>query len=329
MKNRRWLAVVLAGAAGFASARIAARYASDLDQASTRHALLRQCASTSHGAVEFATLGDGEPLLVVHGAGGGYDQGLDFGVPLAARGIRVIAVSRFGYLGSSLPDDASPEAQADAFAALLDHLGIAGCAIAGASAGAPSAMQFALRHPKRCNALLLVVPAAYVPRPDDAPPLLTPATTEFVFNTALRSDFLFWSAIRIAPRALVKGVLATPPGVLDRVDADERARAELMLMRILPVSARREGLLNDARITSSLARYDLEHIMAPTLVTSVADDLFGTYDAARYTAEHIPNARFVGFPSGGHVWLGHRQEHEDRIVAFLRDVAGGGGSAGG
>ncbi|HET6801190.1 MAG TPA: alpha/beta hydrolase, partial [Casimicrobiaceae bacterium] len=108
----------------------------------------------------------------------------------------------------------------------------------------------------------------------------------------------------------------------------ERARAELMLLRILPVSARRRGLLNDARVTSSLARYDLEHIMAPTLVTSVADDLFGTYDAARYTAEHIPNARFVGFPSGGHVWLGHRQQHEDRIVAFLRDVAGGRGSAG-
>ena len=97
------------------------------------------------------------------------------------------------------------------------------------------------------------------------------------------------------------------------------------------LSTFREHTCKPCITVRSTIRYenDLEHIMAPTLVTSVADDLFGTYDAARYTAEHIPNARFVGFPSGGHVWLGHRQEHEDRIVAFLRDVAGGRFSAGG
>jgi 2-hydroxy-6-oxonona-2,4-dienedioate hydrolase len=76
--------------------------------------------------------------------------------------------------------------------------------------------------------------------------------------------------------------------------------------------------VNDAAITSSLPRYELERIVAPTLVMSVADDRFGTYDGARYTAEHVPRARFIGYPSGGHVWVGHQKEGSAEIVAFLK-----------
>ena len=74
--------------------------------------------------------------------------------------------------------------------------------------------------------------------------------------------------------------------------------------------------------SSALPRYDLEAIAAHTLVTSVADDLFGTYDVGRYTAQHIPGARFLGFRSGGHVWLGHHRRHLAEIAAFLREAVG-------
>ena len=43
---------------------------------------------------------------MVHGAGGGFDQGLELG-DFARAGFRVIAVSRFGYLGTPLPADAA------------------------------------------------------------------------------------------------------------------------------------------------------------------------------------------------------------------------------
>lgn len=51
-----------------------------------------------------------------------------------------------------------------------------------------------------------------------------------------------------------------------------------------------------------------------------ADDLFGTYDGARYTAQHIPGARFVGYPSGGHLWVGHQQDVLNEISAFLKQA---------
>ena len=310
---------MLAGAlGGFAAARLATRYAHDLRVARERYAPLRRTITTSAGPVECAVIGDGPAVLIVHGAGGGYDQGLDFASTLATRGFRVIAMSRFGYLGTPLPDDASATAQADAHVALLDALGIDRAAIVGASAGAPSALQFALRHPSRCSALVLVVPALYAPRPAGAPPLLTPEMTALLFDTALRSDLLFWLALRVARRALIRGLLATPPEGVDRASAGERARVDRMLQHILPVSARRLGLLNDAKVTSSLPRYALEEVRTPTLVTSVADDLFGTFDTARYTADHVPGARFVAYESGGHVWVGHHDEHLAEIEAFLR-----------
>jgi pimeloyl-ACP methyl ester carboxylesterase len=295
-----------------------AAYRRDIGQARERVATGSRIVQTRCGPIEYATTGDGAPVLVVHGAGGGYDQGLDFAAPLAAMGLRVIAMSRFGYLRTPLPADASAAAQADAHACLLDALGIARAAIVGASAGAPSSMQFALRHPDRCRALVLLVPAAYVPRAGGAPSLKTPEWTRLLFDTALKFDFLFWAAPKIARSTVMGSILATPPAVLENASADEQARVDAILKHILPVSSRRLGLLNDAAVTSSLPRYDLERIGVPTLAISVQDDLFGTYDSARYTAEHVPGARFLGYPSGGHVWVGHQKEVLSEIAAFVK-----------
>jgi pimeloyl-ACP methyl ester carboxylesterase len=295
------------------------RYGHDIREARERVGANGRVAQTPCGPIEYAIAGDGPPILFIHGAGGGYDQGLAFGELLAREGFRIVAMSRFGYLGTPLPADASAAAQADAHACLLDALGIARAAVIGGSAGAPSAMQFALRHPARTRSLALLVPAAYVPRAGGAPPLLAPRGTRLLFDTALRSDFLFWAASRLMPRTMIRAILATPPGVVEAANTEEQARVAAVLAGILPVSARRLGLLNDATVTSTLERYELERIMAPTLVISVADDLFGTFDAARYTAEQIPNARFVGYPTGGHLWVGHAHDVAEELAGFVRD----------
>lgn len=293
-------------------------YQRDIQQARDRVASGSRIAPTSCGPIEYAVAGDGPPVLVVHGAGGGFDQGLDFGASLVERGFRVIAMSRFGYLRTPLPADASPAAQADAHACLLDVLGIERVAVVGASAGAPSSMQLALRHPKRISALVLLVPAVYVPRPGGAPPVTTPRGTEFLIDMGLRSDFLFWAASRFARRTVIRAILATPPTVVENASSEEQARVQQMLDHILPITQRRLGLLNEAAVISSLQRYALERINVPTLTISFADDLFGTYDGARYTAEQIRGARFVGYPRGGHLWVGHQQDVSDEIARFLK-----------
>jgi pimeloyl-ACP methyl ester carboxylesterase len=184
-------------------------------------------------------------------------------------------------------------------------------------------MQFALRFPARTRALVLLVPAAYVPRPNQAPPVRASRTTIFLFDTALRSDFLFWAGGKLAHRAFLRGILGTPPELVDNASPEEQARIQTVLDRILPVSARRLGLLNDGKVVSSLPRYDLEKIAAPTLALSAADDGYGTFDGARYTAEHVPHARFVGYPTGGHMLVGREAAVGTEIVGFLQTAAEG------
>ncbi len=293
-------------------------YQCDIQLARERAASGSEIAQTACGPIEYAIAGNGPPVLIVHGAGGGFDQGIGFGAPLVERGFRVIAMSRFGYLRTPLPVDASATAQADAHACLLDTLGIKRAAIIGASAGAPSSLQFVLRHPQRITALVLLVPAAYVQRPNDAPSITTPPATQFLFDTALRSDFIFWAATRFACRTMIASILATPPTVVDNASRQELQRVKHILDGILPISPRRIGLVNDAAVTSALTRYELERIIAPTLVMSLEDDRFGTYDSARHTATHIKGARFVGYPSGGHLWIGHQEDVISEITRFLR-----------
>src|SRR5688572_20437453 len=308
------------------SALVAAWLAYERDLRRERHRVGSgsQIAATRCGPIEFASAGRGPAVLLVHGAGGGFDQALDIATELAAQGFRAISMSRFGYLRTPLPADASPAAQADAHACLLEDLGIERAAIVGVSAGAPSAMQFALRHPQRASALVLLVPLAYAPREGKPQPEMAPAT-RFMLEKAVRSDLLYWAALKAAPSLVVKTVLATPPEVLGSASAQEQARARAVMHNLLPLSERKQGLLNDWAIGASIERYALERITAPTLVVSLQDDLYGTFHSARYTAAHIPGARFVGYARGGHAWVGHHEEIFAQLVAFLggsRELSG-------
>jgi pimeloyl-ACP methyl ester carboxylesterase len=302
------------------------RYCRDIRDARARISSGSQVVETPCGEIEYAVMGDGPAaILAVHGAGGGFDQGLDLAVPLAGRGFRVIAPSRFGYLRTPLPPDASPAAQADAYAGLLDTLNVHKAVVIGVSAGGPSAMQFALRHPARTSALVLLVPLAYPAgverRRNGATPKRMSMPAKWLFDAALSSDFLFWAAWRLAPRVMTQAVLGTKPALVESADPEEQARVRAVGEHILPISARRAGLLNEAAIGSSLARYELERIAAPTLVVGVEDCLYGTYEGARYSAGHIPGARFVSFPTGGHLWVGHHPQVMAEVESFLEQHA--------
>lgn len=272
------------------------------------------------GDMEYAEAGDGVPVLMIHGTGGGFDQGLDFAQPLT-KSWRIIAPSRFGYLRSSYPEEATSERQADAFADLLDRLGIERAPVIGGSAGALSAMQFAIRHPDRCSGLVAMVPAAYAPgRPPVDPPN---ALAQAIIEHGLKSDFLFWLGITLNEDAMISALLATDPDLVKAAEPSERLRVKSILQNILPVSERSQGLLNDARLAYDPAPMPLERIRAPTLALSLEDDRFETMAAARHIAATVHDARLVSFPTGGHVWVGRNVEvfaEVDRFLAGLADA---------
>lgn len=308
--------VALGALAGMLAVR--ARFRSALADAHRRVAGRSRVIDTRFGRLEYAIAGEGPPLLMLHGTGGGFDQGLSMPGGLERRGVTLIAPSRFGYLRSDFPADPSSENQADALVELLDHLGVRRPVVAGGSAGALPAIQFALRHPDRCAGLALLVPAANVRGRD--PVEMGPAV-EWAVRRLLASDAAFWVATKVAPDTLIGTLLATDPALLSTVSADERRRAYAILESLMPIGPRAAGMLQDARLAGRPAPMPVERIRAPVLIVSVEDDRFGTAATARELAARMPQARLVVHASGGHVWLGHDVEIADELARFVRAAA--------
>jgi 2-hydroxy-6-oxonona-2,4-dienedioate hydrolase len=319
MKHRTTFAfVAIATALLVAALLIRSRFESDLAMATERAAQGGSMVSTRCGLIEVQQAGEGIPLLVIHGSGGGHDQGMAWARTLTEQGIRVIAMSRFGYLRTPRPADASPEAQADAHVCVLDTLGIKKVAVMSLSAGSPSALQTAIRHPQRVSALVLVVPIAWKPGSvaDSAPPISD--DKDALMLRLLGSDFLFWAGLHVARDSLIRYVLATPPEQVAVASEAERTRVYDLANRILPVSARNEGLRDDTRLGKRLGSYPLESIRVPTLVVSARDDGFGTYAGAEYTASQIAGAQFMSLDRGGHLLVGQDDAVRAKILALLR-----------
>ena len=220
-----------------------------------------------------------------------------------------------------MPADSSAEAQADAHVCLLDALGIKHAAVMGGSAGALSALQMAIRHPTRVSALVLLVPLGYKP-PSEANSAAPMAPwIESTMMAVIGSDFLFWSALNLARDKMIQTVLATPSALLNSASADEQARINAMLDNILPVSARAAGLRSDTADSKAMVPAALERVIAPTLIISARDDGYGTYASAVYMASQIAGARFIGFETGGHTWVGHNDAVMDAIADLVELAA--------
>jgi len=268
------------------------RYRRDVTLAYERISRGGQVVETACGPVQYAELGDGAPMLIVHGAGGGYDQGQVF-ARLIGGDYRWIAPSRFGFLGSPVPDGADSALQADAYACLLDSLGIDRVGVVGVSMGGPSSLLFALRYPQRTTSLALVSAASHA-IPPRGPILAT------LFNVFLY-DWVFWSILRVSPKGLL-AALGVPPGVQRELSPRDVARLNRFLKSLQPMGARKRG----QRLEQAMSEFDADRIRgirAPTLVLHARDDTLVPFEHAEFAARTIPRARLVPMERGGHLAL--------------------------
>jgi 2-hydroxy-6-oxonona-2,4-dienedioate hydrolase len=307
------LAVLIVAAAGLYTI-----FMRDLAAAHARLVGRSKTIEMSFGTLEYAIMGEGEPMLIVHGAEGGFDQGIDMTGSMAGRGYRLIAPSRFGYLRSTMPGNPSTAMQADSYAQLLDYLGIDNVVVVGISAGAWSSMQFAIRHPERCRALVLLVPAGYLPAGTS---IHGGAVVSAIFN----SDFVAWAALKlmpIMPGGMTRMMLGTDAAVVRAAEPGEKARVQQVLEHLLPVSQRLAGMQFDIKLATTHEPYPIEKIACPVLTISAEDDRFGTASRAQYIAASVPDGRAMIFPTGGHALVGHYADALRDITSFLQTLQG-------
>lgn len=293
---------------------IGAVFARDLARARKRVGSGSTVMASASGVLEYGVAGSGSPVLVIHGASGGFDQALDMAAPFASAGFRLIAPSRFGYLQSDMPADATIAMQADAYVELLDRLGVEKAAVVGISAGEWSALAFVIRHPERCAALVLVVPAAFLaPGQKNAGGL----AARMMFD----HDFFAWAGVKamgIAPGPLARSMLGVDARVVGSASIDEQARVRLILDHLLPISARSRGIQFDLETAARPVEYAFDRIACPVLTVSAEDDSFGTASRARLIADKVQDGRAVVYASGGHPLVGRQSELVRDVSAFLK-----------
>jgi pimeloyl-ACP methyl ester carboxylesterase len=304
---RKQLLAAAGGGSVLAGGGLAHRYRRDLAAARTRLAAVdRTVIETSFGAVEYAERGAGEPLLAIHAIFGGCDQAL-VSVDDLFPGRRVIAPSRFGYLGSALPPGAAPADQADAFAALLDALQIARADVVAFSAGAAPGLQFALRHPGRVKHLVVI--SGYWPGGPTAK--AAPQANRLL----VRSEFPMW-ALRTFAGPLLARIAGVPKGF--PLTAADAGMVTGITDTFFPVVPRAEGVIFDFFVSfPDVNHYDLDAVTVPVLIVHAADDPAASYDAAQQAAGRIPRARLVRVDRGGHLMLGQQEAVRPELAAFL------------
>jgi pimeloyl-ACP methyl ester carboxylesterase len=296
--------VVLGAVAGLVG--LTGRYRRDLNQAQERlDAVERRVVDTEFGAQEYAEDGTGLPVLVSHGIFHGCDGGL-LSVDDLTEDRRVIVPSRFGYLGSALPADATGTTQADAFAAVLDHLNLAAVDVVAISAGTSAAIQLALRHPHRVNHLVISSGNFPGSTTAQAPP---------EWATVFYSDRAMW-ALKTLARPMFANLMGIPTGFPQ--NPHQALVVDKMLASIFPVDPRRAGAIFDAYVTNpEITSYPLETLQVPTLIIHAKDDPLASHEAAVNASKRIPNAVLISLESGGHLQLGQTQRVSAEIDSFL------------
>ena len=280
-----------------------------------------QILTTSRGPVEYLDTGNGEVVLSLHGAMGGYDQAQTLARTIGEPNYRYLALSRPGYLGTPLAAGRSPEEQADLYAEVIDLLGIGHVIVFAISGGGPGAVCFALRHREKCRGLVLA--STLGGRTRNKIPFF------FHVMTRLAKWPAFVTMMKRKTESNLKQTLSrsvSDPVILEIMLRNTEIMAlykDVAIGSFFRMAERVDGTKNDI-IISRTRTYPLKDIAVPTLV------IHGTKDALVPFEEHglrlateIPGARLFAVEGGGHIAIfTHRAEVRSRVSAFLQELNG-------
>lgn len=267
---------------------------------------------TDRGDIEYAVTGEGIPVLFLHGAGGGYDQGLWGGKVYLGDGYKFVSVSRYGFLRSTIPKNASIKTQATLYKELLDYLKIEKVVVIGASAGGPSATQFANDYPERVSALILVSAVSMPRAPGDKDPFFVN-----IIHTIQQSDYAYWLVSKnFQPQFLE--LLGVPSELYKTYTSEQKILAQEMLNVMHPMSQRRKGTINDGKMIE-LDSPSTENLSAPTLIIHARDDALVSYEHAENAHKRIKRSELILFDTGGHAMITQLDEIRDLINTFIKE----------
>jgi pimeloyl-ACP methyl ester carboxylesterase len=268
---------------------------------------------TPAGVLRYYDVGDGPPLLFLHGSGPGVTGRRNF------RGILPAFTPHYRCLvlefpGFGVSDDFGGHPMIAAFGAagaFLDALSLERVDVIGNSMGGGVGIHLATNHSERVGRLVTIGGIGtnlFSPGPSEGIRLLQEFTED-----PTRQRLVDWLNSMVYDPALVteelieeRWSLATDPATLE--------------------SARRMyGKAAFARMTAAMAKSDgpmpwatMHKVAAPTLLTWGRDDRVSPLDMALIPMRTIPNAELHVFPNCGHwAMIEAKEAFESTVLAFL------------
>jgi len=246
-------------------------------------------------AVNVIELGEGPPVVFVHGLAGSWQNWLEQ-LPTFARSHRVVALDLPGFGRSPMPlEQITISLYARVLEQVLAVLGIDAAAVVGNSMGGFVSTELAIAFPQRVERLMLAAPAGI---------------SSFGNQEALSKAL--WLR-RIRPLLAVGGawaatnanVVSSRPWLRGRVLAGVARHPGRLPAQLVAEQVRGAGKPGFLDALDANLNYDfrdrLPEIVCPTLVVwGDRDRVIPVRDADVYT-ELIPGARKVIFPDTGHV----------------------------
>jgi pimeloyl-ACP methyl ester carboxylesterase len=214
-----------------------------------------------------------------------------------------------------MPELPSTQAQAEAFADLLETLGIERVSILAMSGGVPPALKFAEMYPGRIDRMMLLSPAPFTPFAPDVKDRPIPT---WAYAAILGNDVVYWALTRVARGRLAEAFDARAE-LRDGLPEAESHFVQELVATFLPASRRLDGVNNEGAAVDPAANYELENIHCEVLVVHARDDRLNPFSVGEAIAARIPRSRLLALERGGHLLLGHHAELRRQFRLLLAD----------
>ena len=276
----------------------------------------------TRATVRVQEIGEGEPVVFVHGASNGGTSWAS----LAARldGFRCVLVDRPGCglsprLEPGLSDMAALDTFADGLVAdVLDAIGARTAPVIGTSFGGYFVLRAAAAHPDRINRVVTFSWSF------GAPTVSTPFFMRVAMQPGLRR-----LATRIPPTERMVRSMLKQIGLRHAVESGRFGPVEIawFLSLLRDTDTMRNEIEAMPRI-ATMRGFNDETLLAPEVLAKVTapayflwgeDDPMGGGDIARAFASQLPNAQLEMMPGAGHApWIDDPDLVAERVSAFLR-----------
>jgi pimeloyl-ACP methyl ester carboxylesterase len=262
---------------------------------------------TELGLIEYRSVGQGPAVLVLNGGHTNCHSPLGHEAFFLVQGYQLIVPSRPGYGRTPSSTGKRAEAFADALVSLLDHLQLDRVIVVGISAGGPTALQLAGRHPERVSKVILQNAATDGRYASGMIRFLT-----YVFFSPVLEGVV-WAAFRglgrVAPQAALKimllGLSCLPPNQVLAMMSPAQQQAALAF---LLASRSGSGFLHDIHHHCG----DLGRITAPVLIITSNYDGLVDSSHATYAHTHIQEAQLFVSEAESHLMWFSSHDHEIR-----------------